>query len=81
MEITDLCFIKEKLIVITSSLDGTVRAFDLFRYRNFKILTSPEPRQFTCVAVDDSGDIVAAGCLDTYEIFVCMFIFLYLLYL
>lgn len=37
--------------------DGTVRAFDLVRYRNFRTCTSPRPVQFNCVAVDPSGEV------------------------
>ena len=47
--------------VVSASLDGTVRAFDLMRYRNFRTLTSPEPAQFISLAVDPSGEVVCAG--------------------
>eukprot|EP01113_Clastostelium_recurvatum_P001902 TRINITY_DN10784_c0_g1_i5.p1 TRINITY_DN10784_c0_g1~~TRINITY_DN10784_c0_g1_i5.p1 ORF type:complete len:772 (-),score=261.72 TRINITY_DN10784_c0_g1_i5:16-2331(-) len=57
-------------VVFSASLDGTVRAFDLIRYRNFRIFTAPTPVQFGSLAVDQSGDIVCAGTVDTYEIFV-----------
>lgn len=57
-------------VVFSASLDGTVRAFDLLRYRHFKTFTSPEPVQFSCLAVDPAGDIVCAGSLDTFEIYV-----------
>lgn len=33
-----------------------MRAFDLVRYRNFRTCTSPRPVQFTCLAVDPSGE-------------------------
>ncbi len=60
-----------KDVVVSSSLDGTVRAFDIRRYRNFRVLVAPPPqRQFGCVAVDLSGDLIAAGCIDTFEVFV-----------
>jgi len=32
-------------VVLSGSLDGTVRAFDLTRYRNFRTFTSPRPAQ------------------------------------
>lgn len=58
-------------VVVSSSLDGTVRAFDIRRYRNFRVLVGPPPqRQFGCVAVDEAGDLVAAGCVDTFEVVV-----------
>lgn len=42
----------------------------MFRYRNFRTFTSPRPTQFSCVAVDSSGEIVSAGAQDSFEIFV-----------
>ncbi len=36
-------------VVFTASQDGTVRAFDLVRYRNFRTFTGPSPlRYFIC---------------------------------
>ena len=46
------------LAVLSASLDGSVRAFDLVRYRNFRTLTPPEPAQVgraSCVG-RTSGD-------------------------
>ena len=40
------------------------------RYRNFRTFTSPQAVQFSCVTVDSSGEVVCAGSLDTFEIFV-----------
>ncbi|KAI8925529.1 quinon protein alcohol dehydrogenase-like superfamily [Entophlyctis helioformis] len=63
-------FARRGQVVFSASLDGTVRAFDLVRYRNFRTFTSPTPAQFSCLAVDPSGEIVCAGSFDTFEIFV-----------
>ena len=52
---------KQGQVLFSASLDGTVRAFDLIRYRNFRTFTSPNPVQFTCLAVDPSGELVVAG--------------------
>ncbi|KAG5456977.1 MAG: putative WD repeat protein [Olpidium bornovanus] len=68
--ITAVEFTKGSQVILSSSLDGTVRAFDLGRYRNFRTFTSPSPVQFSSLAVDTSGEIVCAGSLDTFEIFV-----------
>ncbi len=46
-----------------------VRAFDLIRYRNFRTFTSPSPVQFSSLAVDPSGEVVAAGSTDSFEVF------------
>ena len=68
--VTDVAFVPHGRALVSSSLDGTVRAFDTIRYRNFQTLVSPTPAQFTCVAVDQSGEIVAAGSRDTLLIYI-----------
>uniref|UniRef100_A0A182QYW6 Small-subunit processome Utp12 domain-containing protein n=1 Tax=Anopheles farauti TaxID=69004 RepID=A0A182QYW6_9DIPT len=62
-------FSRNKKFLVSASLDGTVRAFDVVRYRNFRTFTSPEPVQFASVAVDFSGELVAAGGQDAFEIY------------
>ncbi|KAJ1343120.1 hypothetical protein BSLG_002146 [Batrachochytrium salamandrivorans] len=68
--IVALDFAKRGHIVFSASMDGTVRAFDLVRYRNFRTFTSPTPVQFSSLAVDPSGEIVCAGSSDSFEIYV-----------
>ncbi|KAG8513714.1 Periodic tryptophan protein 2, partial [Galemys pyrenaicus] len=68
--VTGVAFAASSYVVVTSSMDGTVRAFDLHRYRNFRTFTSPRPTQFSCVAVDSSGELVSAGAQDSFEVFV-----------
>lgn len=67
--VTAVAFSGSKKFVVSASLDGTVRAYDLIRYRNFRTFVSPRPVQFSCVAVDTSGEFVAAGGQDVFEIF------------
>ncbi|KAK4051213.1 U3 snoRNP protein [Microbotryomycetes sp. JL201] len=63
-------FAKQGQVVFSASLDGTVRAFDLIRYRNFRTFTTPSPVQFNSLAVDPSGEIVCAGGSgDGFEIY------------
>lgn len=45
----------------TSSKDGTCRGFDLIRYRNFRVFQPSDSVQFSCIAVDVSGEVLAAG--------------------
>ena len=45
--------------MLSASLDGTVRAFDLVRYRNFRTLTTPNPVQFVSLACDPAGEVSA----------------------
>jgi len=68
--VVDLAFVPHGRALVSASLDGTVRAFDLLRYRNFQTLVTPTPVQFGCVAVDPSGEIVCAGSRDTYNVYV-----------
>ncbi|XP_020631360.1 periodic tryptophan protein 2 homolog [Orbicella faveolata] len=71
--VTGVVFTPNSQVVLSCSLDGTVRAFDLNRYRNFRTFTSPQAVQFSCLSVDNSGEVLCAGSLDTFEIFVwCM---------
>ncbi|RXK40807.1 periodic tryptophan protein 2 [Tremella mesenterica] len=56
-------------VLFSASLDGTVRAYDMVRYRNFRTFTSPTPVQFCSLAVDPSGEVVCAGSMDSFEIY------------
>ncbi|CAG4983552.1 unnamed protein product [Colias eurytheme] len=68
--VTDIVFSANKKFFVSSSLDGTVRCYDLTRYRNFRTFTSPSLVQFSCVAIDSSSELVAAGGQDVFEIFI-----------
>lgn len=68
--VTALHFMSNNNCLLSASLDGTVRAWDLFRYRNFRTFTTPSSRQFVSLASDQSGEVICAGTLDSFEIFV-----------
>ncbi|XP_057968885.1 periodic tryptophan protein 2 [Malania oleifera] len=68
--VTALHFMANNHCLLSASLDGTVRAWDLFRYRNFRTFTTPSSRQFVSLASDQSGEVICAGTLDSFEIFV-----------
>ena len=58
--------------VLSASLDGTVRAYDLVRYRNFRTLTTPAPVQFVSLAVDPAGEVCPGpGRLPLLSLFSC----------
>lgn len=61
-------FAKKGNVLFTSSLDGSIRAWDLIRYRNFRTFTAPTRLSFSCMAVDPSGEVVAAGSLDSFDV-------------
>jgi periodic tryptophan protein 2 len=70
MPVTAVRFIPSNHAVASASMDGTVRAFDLIRYRNFRTFQGAEPTQFSCLTIDPSGEILAAGSKDTFQIHV-----------
>eukprot|EP00835_Amoeboradix_gromovi_P005802 NODE_587_length_6372_cov_0.270524.p1 type:complete len:814 gc:universal NODE_587_length_6372_cov_0.270524:308-2749(+) len=65
--ITQIIFSKNN-VLLSSSLDGTVKAFDIKRYKHFRTMSAPNPVAFTCMAI--CGDVVCAGTRDTYEVYV-----------
>ncbi|KAG4068090.1 hypothetical protein HA402_001515 [Bradysia odoriphaga] len=67
--VTAVEFSNSKRCVLSASLDGTVRAYDILRYRNFRTFTSPRLVQFCSVAVDYSGEFVVAGAQDVFEVY------------
>ena len=67
--VTGVCYNAVGQVIVSASLDGTVRAFDTKRYRNFRTYTSPDPAQFSSLAVDYSGELICAGSQDTFEVF------------
>lgn len=68
--VTGVCWTQSGKAILSASLDGTVRAHDLKRYRNFRTLVCPEPTQLGSLAVDQAGDIVVAGAKELFNIFV-----------
>ncbi|BAF17978.1 periodic tryptophan protein 2 [Oryza sativa Japonica Group] len=68
--VTAVHFMANNHSLLSASLDGTIRAWDLFRYRNFKTFTTALPRQFVSLTADQSGEVICAGTLDSFEIFV-----------
>ncbi|CAI8613079.1 unnamed protein product [Vicia faba] len=68
--VTALHFMANNNSLLSASLDGTVRAWDLIRYRNFRTFTTPSSRQFVSLAADQSGEVICAGTSDSFEIFV-----------
>ncbi|RZC66734.1 hypothetical protein C5167_010421 [Papaver somniferum] len=68
--ITALHFTGNNNALLSASLDGTVRAWDMLRYRNFRTFTTPSSRQFVSLAADQSGEVICAGTLDSFEIYV-----------
>jgi periodic tryptophan protein 2 len=66
--VTALHFMANNNCLLSASLDGTVRAWDLLRYRNFRTFTTPSSRQFVSLAADQSGEVICAGTSDSFEV-------------
>lgn len=66
--VTTLHFMANHHSLLSASLGGTVRAWDLFRYQNFRTFTTPSPRQFVSLTADQSGEVICVGTLDSFEV-------------
>ncbi|CAL2029817.1 hypothetical protein CAEBREN_20318 [Caenorhabditis brenneri] len=71
--VTAVKWIQSGRAILSASLDGTVRAHDLKRYRNFRTLVCPEPTQLATLAVDKAGDLVIAGAKEVFNIYIWSF--------
>lgn len=63
---------KSNKVVISASLDGTIRAYDLQKLKNFRTFKSPvEERspEFICMDIDSSGEFIAAGTYNYFEVY------------
>lgn len=69
-KITGVKFSKKKPnTLISSSLDGTVRAFDTKKYTCFRTMEPESHNQLICLEDDSSGDIIFAGGYDPYAVY------------
>lgn len=66
--VTAVAFLPNNTALVSASLDGTCRAYDLVRYRNFRTMATPQPVQLASLAVDPGGEVVCAGSLDTFQV-------------
>ncbi|KAF8356521.1 hypothetical protein PRIPAC_91516 [Pristionchus pacificus] len=67
---TGIAWTQSGKAVLSSSLDGTVRARDMKRYRNFRTLVCPDPTPLGALEVDSSGDVVCAAAVEVFQIFI-----------
>lgn len=56
--VTSVAFLPSASALVSASLDGSVRAWDLLRYRNFRTMTTPDPVQLASLAVDPAGEVL-----------------------
>lgn len=63
---------KSGKVIVSASLDGTLRAFDLGKFKNFRTFKSPVPEkspEFICLDIDSTGEFIAAGTYNYFEIY------------
>ncbi|CAM9127008.1 unnamed protein product [Chrysoparadoxa australica] len=68
--VTGVAFTSNGSAVVSCSLDGTVKAHDMIRYKQFRSMTTPAPVQLSAVALDPAGEVVVAGSMDPFELYV-----------
>lgn len=63
---------KSGKVIISASLDGSLRAYDLNKFKNFRTFRSPVPEkkpEFICLDIDSTGEFIAAGTYNYFEIY------------
>uniref|UniRef100_A0A183C2F9 WD_REPEATS_REGION domain-containing protein n=1 Tax=Globodera pallida TaxID=36090 RepID=A0A183C2F9_GLOPA len=68
--VSDVCFTQSGKAVLSASLEGTVRAHDLKRYRNFQTMVAPKQTQLNALCADKAGDLVIASSGDSFDVYV-----------
>lgn len=58
---------------MTSSLDGQIRIYDLMKRKLFKELLPEENNQLSCLDVEQNGEVIFAGGVDPYQIYIWSF--------
>lgn len=53
--------------LFSSSLDGTVNAYDINKQKKFRVFRPDAGCQLVCLEVDSNGQVVFAGAFDPYE--------------
>lgn len=63
---------KSGKVIVSASVDGTLRAFDLNKFKNFRTFQSSVPErtpEFICLDIDSTGEFIAAGTYNYFEIY------------
>eukprot|EP00747_Dinoflagellata_sp_TGD_P154050 gnl/TRDRNA2_/TRDRNA2_177460_c0_seq1.p1 gnl/TRDRNA2_/TRDRNA2_177460_c0~~gnl/TRDRNA2_/TRDRNA2_177460_c0_seq1.p1 ORF type:complete len:804 (-),score=-71.61 gnl/TRDRNA2_/TRDRNA2_177460_c0_seq1:124-2535(-) len=56
-------------LLLSSSMDGSVKAFDISKRKHFRTFTSKTFAKLSCLAIDPTWEVLCAGSEDTYQIF------------
>ena len=55
--------------LFSSSLDGTVNAYDIMKQKKFRVFRPDASCQLVCLELDNNGQVVFAGSFDPYEVY------------
>lgn len=55
--------------LFSSSMDGTVNAYDIIKQKKFRTFHPDVRCQLICLEVDPNGEIVFAGAFDPYDVY------------
>ncbi len=66
--VNQVLFLSNDRGLLSSSMDGTVRAYDILRYRNFRTFTAPNSRGISHIALDRSDEVLCGAAVDNFSI-------------
>ena len=55
--------------LFSSSLDGSVHAYDVTKQRRFRVFSPDKRSQLVCLETDPNGEVVFAGAFDPYDVY------------
>ena len=55
--------------LFSSSLDGTINAYDILKQKKFRVFRPDSSYQLVCLELDNNGEAVFAGAFDPYEVY------------
>lgn len=55
--------------LFSSSLDGTVNAYDINKQKKFRVFRPDSSCQLVCLDLDNNGEVVFSGAFDPYEVY------------
>ena len=68
--INQVIFLSNDRGLLSSSMDGTVRAYDAVRYRSFRTFTAPNSRGISHIALDRSDEVLCGVAVDSFSIMI-----------
>lgn len=67
--LTSLKFMTDQ-VLLSSSLDGKARAYDMNKGKKFREMTAPDNNQLMKMDAEENGEMIFASGMDPYDIYV-----------